>query len=239
MTTLLEKPVVRSLPSIRRESISWRTDGDHVVISIELANYSTEPTAEDTLVIEAASFGAFVPNVPITSIAIGSLDPGERRTESVAILRDSLNQFNNPPAPRVMGAAIRNAFNVEIDPKSHVHWIGNLNVYFESAPERSVERHCAFGLRVPAGSKIAAGFSVIGAQDRTTFDVFTSDDAWSGEGVSGGSCGLLLVHAPQEIGKRAEVTVEVRRGSDGKIVPIEFDFETVEDWGESLGCAQV
>jgi hypothetical protein len=235
MTTLLEKPVVRSLPSIRRESISWRTDGDHVVISIELANYSNEPTAQDTLVIEAAPFGAFVPNVPITSIAIGSLDPGERRTESVAILRDTLDEVSDPSMQEVMADAIRMSFNVMIDPKSHLHWVGNLNVYFESAPECATERHCAFGLRVPAGSKIAAGFDVEDAVDYT-FAVYASDNAWQGNVVAREPFALLLVDAPHEVGRRAKVTVDVRRTRDGKVVPVEFEFETVKGKGETLGC---
>ena len=236
MTTLLEPTVARSLPTIRRESISWRTEGAMVYIDIELANNSWEQTTEDTLVIEAAPFGAFIPNVPITSIAVGSLDPGERRIETIAVRRDVLDRFNQPM--QNLAQRLVQRFDVQIDPAAHVHWIGNLNVYFESQADRAVERHCAFNLRVPCGSKVVAMFMIQDALD-LTFDVFASDDEWTGEVTNDWSFALLLVDAPNEAGKRAHVTVDVKRNSDGKIVPVEFDFETVEGWGETLGCVRV
>jgi len=47
------------------------------------------------------------------------------------------------------------------------------------------------------------------------------------------SCG------PRRTGKRASVTVDVTRTLDGKVVPVEFEFETVSSAGETVGCVEV
>lgn len=237
MTILLEPQVTQSIPTIRRESISWQTNGDMVEISIDLRNDSCDRTMSDVLVIEAAPFGAFIPNVPIARIAVGSMDPGERRTETTTVSRDTLDDLREGPDTTARNK-FQSAMTALVEESSHVHWIGNLNVYFESRPGASVERHRAFGLRVPAGNTLGAMFMVKDAMD-CTFDVCCSKDSWSGEILSPAPIALLCMQTPSTVGDRCHVTVEVKRTSDGRIVPVEFDFETVDGWGEAVGCVQV
>lgn len=237
MTTLLERPAVRSLPTIRREGITWRTHGEMVYIDITLFNDSWQATSEDTLVIEAAPFGAFVPNLPLTQIAVGSLDPGERRTITAPVSRQLLDRLTQAGLPDSL-IKFHEAMQGLVDGEHHTHWIGNLNVYFCSNPEYAVERHCAFHLRVPAGSIIASMFAIKDA-DECTFEVFCREEGWSGKILSGAPHALLAVTTPNMPNMRSNVNVYVTRTSDGKIVPVEFEFETVDGWGEALGCVQV
>jgi hypothetical protein len=79
-------------------------------------------------------------------------------------------------------------------------------------------------------------------QDRgCTFRTRCSDEAWHAEVVHAprGAYGVLLVRTPAEPGKRARVTVDVTRTLDGKVVPVEFEFETVDGPGETVGCVDV
>ena len=237
MTMLLEAPVTRSLPTFSRESITWKSDGNDVLVCIELYNDSREPSAPDMLIVEAAPFGAFVPNVPVTQVAVGSLDPGERRTITAPIPRAFLDRLAKAGLPDSL-IKFHEAFTALMSGDNHIHWIGNLNVYFYTDPEYSVERHCAFNLRVPAGSVIASMFAIKDA-DECTFEVFSREEGWSGEILSGAPHALLAVKTPDMPGMRSNVNVYVTRTSDGKIVPVEFEFETVDGWGEALGCVRV
>ena len=236
--TLLEcEPTLRrtkAMPS----SISWRSVGEMVHISVEVINDSSEQTVPDTLVIEAAAFGAFVPTVPVARIAVDALDPGEQREVTTTVSRELLNSAtqvgspDNTPdfLPRILNFLVEN-------PASH--WIGNLNVYFDKASDCAVERHCAFDLKVPAGNGIVATFVV--RDDGCTFRTRCSDEAWSAEVLPSGPSGVaqLLVRPPGEPGKRGSVIVDVTRTSDGKVVPVEFEFETVAGGGETVGCVEV
>src|SRR5262245_64929803 len=77
--TLLECERTLRRTTAMPKSISWRSVGEMVHISVEVINDSSEQTVSDTLVIEAAAFGAFVPTVPVARIAVDALDPGEQR----------------------------------------------------------------------------------------------------------------------------------------------------------------
>lgn len=223
-------------PSIAREHIYWQTlDIGIVEISIELVNHSDEPTTEDMLIIEAAPLGAFVPNLPLTRVAVGSLDPGERRSVSVFVSRDSLNRFTPPMLldrtvfPKSAGAIL--------DSTKAMHWIGNLNVYFDRDPSHSVERHCAFNLKVPAGNQVAALFML---PEESSLEARCSNSGWKARTeMALGHAGLLVVDAPALIGNRSDVAIQAVRRRDGATVPIEFHFETVEGWGEAVGCVRV
>src|SRR5262245_2206131 len=77
--TLLECERTLRRATAMPTSSSWRSVGEMVHISVEVINDSSEQTVPDTLVIEAAAFGAFVPTVPVARIAVDALDPGEQR----------------------------------------------------------------------------------------------------------------------------------------------------------------
>lgn len=224
-------------PSIAREHIYWQTlDIGIVEISIELVNHSEEPTTEDTLIIEAAPLGAFVPNRPLTRVAVGSLDPGERRSVSVFVSRDAL-QGASLAAPPIDRTVLPKSIGAILDATKAMHWIGNLNVYFDREPKNAVERHCAFNLKVPAGNQIAAMFMLM---DECDLEAHCSSSEWSArtEMVFGHS-GLLVVDTPAAKDKNSEVRIAATRRRDGATVPIEFQFETVEGWGEAVGCVRV
>src|SRR5262249_23917500 len=155
--TLLEcEPTLRRIKAMPT-SISWRSVGEMVHMSVEMINDSSEQTVPDTLVMEAAAFGAFVPTVPVARIAVALLDPGEQREVTTTVSRELLNsptQVGSPDTtpdflPRILNFLVEN-------PASH--WIGNLNVYFDKASDCAVERHCAFDLKVPAGNGMVATF---------------------------------------------------------------------------------
>jgi|SwirhirootsSR2_FD_contig_41_1421107_length_1020_multi_4_in_0_out_0_1 predicted SnoaL-like aldol condensation-catalyzing enzyme len=232
MTTLLETVRTRRQATPEVRSISWRSVGEMVQISVEMINDSSERTTPDTLVIEAAAFGAFVPNVPIARTAVGALDPGEERAITTTVSRATLDRATQR-------ASSRKAFQDVLKAMAGSHWIGNLNVYFERAPEQAVERHCAFDLEVPAGKNVTAMFFV--GETDCTFQTRCSVEAWSARVVPIGRRRdvVLFVRAPGDPGKRANVTVDVIRTRDGKVVPVEFRFQTVSGRGETLGCITV
>jgi len=156
------------------DSISWRSIGDMVQIGIEVVNHSSEETAPDTLVIEAAAFGAFVPTVPVARIAVGALDPGERREITTTLPRsllDSTTQDDSSDAPTLVTENLN-----FLRTATGTQWIGNLNVYFETAPDRAIERHCAFDLKVPAGTAVTATF-IARTDGSCAFRVRCSDEA--------------------------------------------------------------
>ena len=206
-----------------------------VEISIEVINDSSRRTAPDTLVIEAAAFGAFVPNVPVARTAVGALDPGEERRIMTTVSQVTLDRATRRPSRRRVLSDIQDCMKA----REGSHWIGNLNVYFEMAPERAVERHCAFDLKVPAGKLVSA--MLIVEEDACTLHTRCSDETWSVRVLPNVTlrAAFLYVQAPDDPGKRACVTVDVTRTRDGKVVPVEFEFQTVSGQGETLGCIKV
>jgi hypothetical protein len=224
-------------PSIARQYIQWQTlDIGIVEISIELVNSTDEPTSDGMLMIEAAPLGAFVPHRPLTRVAVGSLEPGERRSMSVFVSRDALNGAS-PAMPPIDRTSLPKSIGAILDATKSMHWIGNLNVYFDRDPKDSVERHCAFNLKVPAGNQVAAMFMLM---EDCTLETKCSSPDWAAraEKVIGHSA-LLVVDTPSTKGKTSEVRVDAVRIRDGVTVPVEFEFETVEGWGEAVGCVRV
>ena len=237
--TLLECERTRRQATGTPTSISWRSVRGGVQISVELINDSSEQTAPDTLVIEAAAFGAFVPTVPIARIAVDALDPGERREITTTVSRTLLDSTSRDASSEATLDRINGIFNFFFQGSAASQWIGNLNVYFDTAADNAVERHCAFDLKVRTDTTIVAAFIV--RDDGCTFRTRCSDDAWSAEVLAMPSSGAaqLFVRTPGDPGKTARVTVDVTRTLDGKVVPVEFEFETVSGCGETLGCIDV
>ena len=235
MSTLLEIVRTRRQSSPKPRSISWRSVGETVQISVEVINDSSERTAPSTLVIEAAAFGAFVPTVPIARTAVGGLDPGEGREITTSVSSKALDAITQgEPSDTARRGTLR-----ALQAVRGSHWIGNLNVYFETASKHTVERHCAFDLKVPAGEVVSLGFCVM--EVGCMFHTRCSDGAWTAEVLLTGKpwCALVFVRTPGDLGKRAKVTIDVTRTRDGKVVPVEFEFQTVSGTGDRLGCITV
>jgi hypothetical protein len=231
---------VTNVPTLWREGVRWRSlDPTTVEVTVEVTNDGESWTDPATLVIEAAAFGAFVPGAPVARTAVGALEPGGRRQVVTQLDRRRLDMANMPlrrlslrPDTSAMAEAL-------IDAKRHPHWIGNLNVYFESARDRAVERHCAFDLRVPAGCMVAAMLIVKARADECSAVFESTNPQWQGEARLQGPLGFMTVNAPSELGSRTRACVVVTRLRDSKAVPVEFEFETVDGWGESVGCVRV
>ncbi len=239
--------LVGSVPLLSREGISWRAVAPgRVEIAVEVSNDGPEPTEAGDLVIEAAAFGAFVPFRPVARIALGSLEPGERRRVAQTVSRRLLQGAAAMPTGTMMVHLLRRMFGPGpvdaqlVDGLSHAEWIGNLNVYFDRRPDRAVERHCAFGLKVRAGRPLAAMLVLPDVREGFEVETRCSDPDWTADVASFGT-GMAshLVRQPAEAGARAGVTVLVTRTSDGREVPVEFAFETVGGPGETLGCIRV
>lgn len=209
------------LSLFNRQGISWRQVSPGLVeISIDITNVTEEPVEGGELVLEAAPLGAFVPFRPLTRIAVEGLDPGEGRRTSVVVSGKALESAGFQKISRFL---------------SETEWVGNLNVYFDRDPSQAVEVHRALNLRIPAGR--GTGLSFLLAED-CRVEVCCSNPAWQvAVETIGCRTGLLRV-CPGEPERRAEVVVEAKRLSDGKIVPVEFSFVSVRSRGDNLLCAQ-
>jgi hypothetical protein len=260
------KPVV---PTVIRESINWRTlDEDTVVASVDVLNLESHRSDDVELTIEAAPFGAFVPGTPVARVLVVALDPGESRNVTVRLNRKTLNELGLHPI--LVDSARASGATAVISPMHHPQWIGNLNIYFDRAPEQSVERHRAFNLCVPANSTLTGAF-IIKDPGPCEFKVECSSPDWSvvvrntaglapaplterfarilrnrAKSAANDPINLLrgqfrtiTVKTPDRVGDEADVIVQVKRLSDSRIVPVEFEFETVDGWGQSLGCVRV
>ncbi|MGH7151052.1 MAG: hypothetical protein ACREIU_10155 [Planctomycetota bacterium] len=217
----------RVLPALSPEGIRWRTVGsDSVEILIDVENPEEEPTEADDLVIQSAPLGAFVPFKPVTRVAVSALAPGERRRLNVLVPR------------RALAGLVLGGLQALFRPLRSLDWIGNLNVHFHKAPERSVEVHRALELRVPPGRKVGVG--MILPRDRSQYEteVRCSDDDWQAETMCVSTLSLLVVGPPSTVGSRAEVVVRVTRLRDGKCVPVELTFETTDGRTDRLGCVR-
>jgi hypothetical protein len=232
-------------PIFTGSSIRWRSvERGMVEIEVDLENPDSGSTEPGELVIETAGLGAFVPFRPVTRVALGSLEPGERRQVRTRVRRESLAA---PAAvPRNFGEAMAEAFrNIGARPEvldllGQADWAGNLNVYFDRSPERAVEVHRALGLRVRAGTAVAVMVDL--PSDRQAYEIAlrVPGAEWKAEVVfSFMPINLVVIRPPSIPGLRGSVRVEVTRRSDGVMVPVELALETVDGPGETLGCVRV
>lgn len=212
-------------PSVlTREGILWRQlDSATVAIEIDVENPFDEPLPPDTLVIEAAPFGAFLPRSPLASVAVDAIEPGERRrivTEVVVL--------DLPESPRWEGAESET-------------WIGNLHILFSGRPDEAVERHRAFDTVIPTGQTVAFDVAIVrGGRCRVRCEPLAP--GWSarldslravrtarGEAVEEAAVlvvehmVIVSVRAPSAPG-RSDLVMWVTREKDGKSVPIEFEL---------------
>jgi hypothetical protein len=263
--SIQRKPIV---PTIIRESICWTSvDDDTVQVCLDVINMENVQSDELDLHIEAAPFGAFVPGSPVATIAVGILEPGESRNFTVRLNRQILNELGLADVleefARSSGAAAIMA------PSRNRQWIGNLNVYFDRDPASSVERHRAFNLCVPVGIQLSCMFIIKDPgpceceveSTSTDWEASISNTQFgpipdSQRRLASSNFGrpgrlaqvpsmarrdvrMISIKTSNRIGDQANITVSVKRLRDNKIVPVEFEFRTVEGWGQSVGCIRV
>jgi len=237
-------------PSFSRGSIEWRDRGPLVTIWVELSNEGDRPTEPECLVIETGPLGAFAPWRPLAFVPVDSMAPGERRLVSTRVARvvlptlPALPEFSLPEfsLPEFSGArALQGGGSGWLPPSDRIdasssEWAGNLNVWFETAPESAVEVHRALHLRVRATTAAAVGVYVPRDLEGFEMRVECLGAGWAAEvRFLHETMALLRVRAPVA-GRRAAVNLIVTRRSDGRSVPVEFAFESIEGPTEGIGC---
>src|SRR5258708_25686497 len=158
---LVEAPCAPSLPrtgraSLSSERITWRTIGSEVEILVDLVNEEGEATEPGALVSEAAPLGAFVAGRLVAKVPVGTIAPGGFLRVARSVARTAL------PHSDLRRIAMDGGFGPNFPPDgldlvTTTEWAGNLNVWFESAPEQAVEVHRALDLKVAAGRGTAGG----------------------------------------------------------------------------------
>jgi hypothetical protein len=220
-----ESSRILRVPEVPEGTIRWRTRGAIVDVDVVVVNTGDRRTDPGLLNVEAAPLGAFVPGLLAARVPVAALDPGERRNVGFVLTRTAL------PDPVALAGPVTMLLTGRIDARGlellrSADWAGNLNVWFDVAPERSVEVHRALGLKVGARRTAAVGVDL--PEETTGFQIATSCPVpWRAavERLAGRVC-LLGVTAPAA-GSRATVVVRVTRRSDRRTVPVEFCFESV------------
>lgn len=213
------------VPEVSEGAIRWRTRGATVDVVVAVVNAGDRRTDPGLLNVEAAPLGAFVPGQVVARVPVSALDAGERRNVRFALARTTL------PDPVALVGPVTMLLTGRIDARGlellrAADWAGNLNVWFDVAPERSVEVHRALGLKVGARQTAAIGVDL--PEETTGFQIAASCPVpWRAvvERLAGRVC-LLGVTAPAA-GSCATVVIHVTRRSDRRTVPIEFSFESV------------
>ena len=129
------------LPELRPEGIAWRSVGPFVEVQLLLTNASSEATEEAELVIEAAPFGAFVPFEPVTRLSVASFEPYESRRITTKIPAGQLafaSGFPRRVTTTADGAVDDADLRSVLEAMRSARWAGNLNVWFDRAPEEGV-----------------------------------------------------------------------------------------------------
>jgi hypothetical protein len=229
---------MRAVPSLTGDGITWRTRGDVVQITVEVVNDGALPTEAMRLHVQAALLGAFAPWRSVVSLGVGALRQGETRTVSVGLPRSVLPVFGATmrAMARAMGQPVEHSALALLD---SAEWAGNLNVWFDVAPEKAVEVHRALGLKIAAGRPVALGVFLPRAEAGFDIAVKRNPPSWTAEVIRiASSTALLVVEAPAARQPGA-VSLLVTRRSDRRSVPVDFSFESVDGPSEQLGCLTV
>ncbi len=149
-----------------------------VRIEITFRNTTDAPSPTMMARIEAAPLGAFVRGVPIASIRVPRLHPGESWvfTRRVPYTPPTANQGGRAS----IGANRVTAAGLPADPLHElgcggVHWAGNINVF---VGEQVVERHVAMALRAYPGIVNLVKFFVGSGPDSYRFELSGDGTAW-------------------------------------------------------------
>jgi hypothetical protein len=229
MRELLYRLPPKGVPSLSSANISWRRQGDQVAIAIDVLNHGRTPTTPCGLVIEAAVLGAFAPWRPLSRIPVGALAPGESRRLALTVSFDALPSL---PADRPISHVL------QFERLTSAHWAGNLNIWFDTAPEHAVEVHRALDVQVQAGTRAALGVYLPRERSEVDIALVSSNADWSASIEPWGFLSVLVVEAPAEV-SRTSVHLRVTRRADGRVVPVDFTFESVQGESDSLGCLYV
>lgn len=233
-------PFGAALPTFRRRDITWRwADAKTLEVSIELRNETNVPTDPAVLVVDVAGFGAFIPFAPGTRIAVGGMDPRERRTARGTIPSARLPRTNVRVAPSAFARLIAGIISGRAETCDETgllrRWVGNVNVYFDRHADAAVERHTAFGLTVPTRS-VSHFHAATMSNDLRWLEARVSDPDWAVEASLVGSSHVLIsVTSPDAGGRSCDVVVELTREPDGRTVPIEWSFDTSDTAATPLG----
>jgi len=242
--SLVEGPSAASSPrtgraSLTRERITWRTIGSEVEILIDLVNEESEATEPGTLVIEAAPLGAFVPGRLVAKVPVGAIAAGGFLRVARSVARTAL------PASDLRRIAMDGGFGPNFPPDgldliTTTQWAGNLNVWFESAPEQAVEVHRALDLKVAAGRYTAVGVYAPDSRAGFHVDVECMGAGWMAEVVHPPGRGVAVVAVGTPVaGRRAVVNLWVTRVSDNRHVLVELACQSIDGPSDHLGCVRV
>jgi hypothetical protein len=221
------------------ERIGWCTQGSEIEICIDLVNEEKEATDPATLVIEAAPLGAFVPWSPLAKVPVGRIESGTHLRIVRRVARTAL------PAIDFHRIAMDGGFGPTFPPAgldllTSAEWAGNLNVWFDSAPERAVEVHRALDLKVAAGRSAAILVCVPACNNGFSVDVECMGAGWTAELVRAPTQRVAIIVVGTPIAdRRAIVNLWVKRLSDERHVLVELALQSIDDRTEQLGCVRV
>jgi hypothetical protein len=235
-----ERPMARTgHASLSSEGIAWRTNGSEVELLVDLVNQESEATEPATLVIEAAPLGAFVPWSPLMTLPVGAIAPGAHLRIARSVARTTLRDLD--PRRIAMGGGFGPTFPPDgLDLLTTTEWVGNLNVWFETAPERAVEVHRALNLNVAARRFAAVGVYAPTCSSGVHVEVECMGAGWTAELTHAPWQGVAVVTVGTPVaGRRAVVNLWVTRLSDEQCVLVELSFRSVEGSSEQLGCLRV
>jgi hypothetical protein len=240
MAARRERVALRVAP-LQSERIGWRTQGDKVELFVNLENPGDRLIGPTILNIEAAPLGAFVAGELVGRVPVRALAPKERMRVVHGVARKTL-----PPAD-LARLDVGGGFEPPVPPDGMdlvrpTEWAGNLNVWFDTAPENAVELHRALDLSVRAGRRTGIAVYVPAAAADFDVELVCMGAGWSAELLRQSwlreNVALVVVETPVA-DRRALVHLRVTRRSDERSVLVEFFFRSVDGPGQQLGCMRV
>jgi hypothetical protein len=208
------KTLTLATPTLSRDAVAWRICAPGIVaIDVDVRNDHDVPTEADELHIAAAPLGAFIPPRAVARVAVGALEPGERRRVTARVPADELGLSDVDRFAELLAEGV---------------WVGNLHLHFDREPDRIIEVHRAPHLRLGAGRIVIMSIVAGDGTERIRAEAACTHPDWEARVLIVGTMGLVSVHAPARPGSRARVEARMTRETDGKTVPVEFEFECVE-----------
>ena len=226
-------------PVIRRESIRWTGGayGTPIRIELDFENPEHRPSRIVSAHLEVASFGAFLPWKPLTTVQVPPVPPWGRVRVATAGGDAARPLLAGLMVPTITRRLFRTASPLNFQdffPRgSSPHFVGNLNVYVTRS--QPVERHRGHLVGLRPGRQNLACFMVgDGKKDRYTFSIGQVEPGWDlrlqgvewDSPVEFDSAMVLLSMKPPHRAQSGNLSVLVQRGSTGQKVPVEFCVET-------------
>ncbi len=259
----------------REDIVFFNTAADRVRIEITVHNTSAVRSTRTPMRVQVAAFGAFLPWRPLKTLSIPPIAPHGRLVAAIeARPDDPVTAGSEGTPPQTLLTAIgaeepprdrRTDGDRTFDPIAAIlgrresmrqrrafaspqwtglQWAGNINVFLGPS---AVERHMARALRVHAGSRNGAVFTV-GGPDVYAFELLGDGPAWGAELYDFGrfdvSAGMtpeqrivgefetrssrghvLLVMTPPAYASEGNVVVQVEQRSTSRVALVEFDLD--------------